>query len=307
MSRPRVGFTLVELLVVIAIIGILIALLLPAVQAAREAARRSQCSNNFKQIGLALHNYHDSHQVFPSGDINAGGYDCTWLGSEETRNFTALLLMLPYLEQSSLHDQVDFSKATGASDGNGVCTGPSAGIQTAVTSTELKAFLCPSDDYPPGPFTYTSNTAYATTSDYRTSYGLIYPVYNMGTSFARYTGTKTAFGHNGAAKFRDIKDGTSNTMVMMETPLEKQATMRGPFWAAYVATGAMFPYLRRINQPYSATDSRVDWGTPGSWHPGGCQVLLGDGAVRFISETSDWVDVQQALSTINGEEIIGEY
>jgi len=308
MSRPRGGFTLVELLVVIAIIGILIALLLPAVQAAREAARRSQCSNNFKQIGLALHNYHDSHKVFPAGDIDAGGYDCGWLQGGETRNFTAHLLMLPYLELSSLHDQIDFSVATGMSRGHddGNCVAPTTGVQTAVTSEKLGVFLCPSDDYPAGPYS-SSATAYDVDDAYRTSYGLIYPQYNMGTSYARYTGTKTAFGHNGAAKFRDFRDGTSNSMVMMETPLEKESDLRGPFWAAYVATTAMLPNERRINQPTSATDSRVRWGTPGSEHPGGCQVLLGDGAVRFVSETADWVDVQQALATINGGEIIGEY
>jgi len=89
MKRPqRKGFTLIELLVVIAIIAILIALLLPAVQQAREAARRSTCKNNMKQLGLALHNYHDSHKILPPGDINAGGYECAWLGTKETRNHT---------------------------------------------------------------------------------------------------------------------------------------------------------------------------------------------------------------------------
>ena len=111
----RLGFTLVELLVVIAIIGILIALLLPAVQAAREAARRSQCTNNMKQLGVAIHNYHDTHKVFPPAGLDYG-----WAGDANTSysrapssspvnrfNISGWVMVLPYLEQSALHDQYD--------------------------------------------------------------------------------------------------------------------------------------------------------------------------------------------------------
>lgn len=303
-NRSNKGFTLIELLVVIAIIAILIALLLPAVQQAREAARRSQCKNNMKQLGLALHNYHDSHRVLPPGDINAGGYDSGWLPTgSEVRNHTAYMFMLPFLDQTSIYNEIDFSLATSNSDGPPAHGG--GGHQTA-TERKIVVFTCPSDDHPVGP--QTGSGAYAVRNAYRTSYSVIYPTYNMGTSYEAYTNKalKSAFGHNGAARLRDVKDGTSNTMFMMETPLEKDSDIRGPFWSGYVATGAVSASYRRINAPISATDDRVNWYTPGSEHVGGCHVLMGDGAVRFVSENIDF-DLQKALATINGGEVISEF
>lgn len=301
------GFTLIELLVVIAIIAILIALLLPAVQQAREAARRSTCKNNLKQHGLALHNYHDSHRIFPPGDINAGGYECSWLGTQETRNHTTQLFMLPFIDQATIYNKINFSMATGLSDGNGACTGPSAGIQTAVTSTPIAVFECPSDAFSKGPYSYSSNTAYQTVDDYRTSYSVIYISYGSTTTYKAQTGVKTAFGRNGAAQIRDITDGMSNSMLMIETPMEKDSAIRGPFWATFVATSAVIaaPY-RKINHPTSATDSRAYWGSPGSQHTGGCHALMGDGAVRFLSENID-VNILRAVQTINGKEVVGDF
>lgn len=272
----RRGFTLIELLVVIAIIAILVALLLPAVQQAREAARRSQCKNNLKQLGLALHNYHDAHNILPPGDINAGGYDSAWLENlgQPPRNHTAYMFLLPYIDQAAVYNLIDFSLPTGAADGNGILTGPT-GSQPNAVGRSITVFECPSDPYPSGPYTYNSNTAYATDNAYRTSYGLVYPKYNMDTSYGAFTEIsngvplKSAFGHNGAARIRDFKDGTSNTLVIMETPMEKQSAIRGPFWSSYVATGNIFPERAIINKPYSATDNRVDWGYPGSSHEGG--------------------------------------
>jgi prepilin-type N-terminal cleavage/methylation domain-containing protein len=106
------GFTLIELLVVIAIIAVLIALLLPAVQQAREAARRSQCKNNLKQVGLALHNYHDTYNRLPASCINPGSnFSDKYLTSGQVRNFTGYLAILPYLDQSPLYNQINFSVA----------------------------------------------------------------------------------------------------------------------------------------------------------------------------------------------------
>ncbi len=312
----RCGFTLIELLVVIAIIAILIALLLPAVQQAREAARRSQCRNNLKQIGLAMHNYVDTHGVLPPGDINAGGYDSAWLlssGSRFVRNHTAHLFILPYIDQAPLYSKIDFSLATGASDGvNGAnTTGMGGGGYQTATEVPITIYSCPSDPHRLGPYTNAS-TAYAVRNAYRTSYGLVYPVYGMGRSFGAYMAAPTtqvrtsAFGHNGAARIRDFTDGTSNSMLVIETPLEKYDDIRGPFWAAYVATGTISPHEYRINHPYTATDKRAHHCAPGSKHVGGCHLLLADGSVRFLNENISMV-TQRALVTICGNEVGGEF
>ncbi|MEO6809908.1 MAG: DUF1559 domain-containing protein, partial [Isosphaeraceae bacterium] len=137
-NTTRRAFTLIELLVVIAIIGVLIALLLPAVQAAREAARRSQCVNNLKQIGLSLHNYHDSNNVFPMGASQAP-FD---LGQVDTWSvWSAQASLLPYIEQGPIYNAINFSWGSGAR-GSG-----SQAWQVNQTgyNTKINSFLCPSD------------------------------------------------------------------------------------------------------------------------------------------------------------------
>ena len=305
----RKAFTLIELLVVIAIIAILIALLLPAVQQAREAARRTQCKNQFKQWGLALHNYHDTHRIFPPGDMNGGGYDAGWLAAlpvadRYVRNHTGYLYLLPFIDQAPLYNQINFQAATGPADDDSIGGG---GTQTVLHSAPPAIFSCPSDPYTRGPYTYSSNMAYANTNGYRTSYAFNYSTYSINSTYAEYNSTnKAMFGHNGAARIRDITDGTSNTFAMLETPLEKDSDIRGPFWTSYVTTGTVSAFYRAMNTPTSATDSRVVWASAGSEHEGGCHVLLGDGAVRFVSENIDngtW----KALGSIRGGEVIGEY
>ena len=140
----RPGFTLIELLVVIAIISVLIALLLPAVQSAREAARRIQCTNNMKQIGLALHNYQDAFGSFPLGGIEAR-FGASWGEMLNATRISWRALVLPFLEQGNLYNSVNFLFAVGISN-SGTQYGVQPGfIQTTALSTVVTSYICPSD------------------------------------------------------------------------------------------------------------------------------------------------------------------
>ena len=134
----RKGFTLIELLVVIAIIAVLIALLLPAVQAAREAARRSQCVNNMKQMGIAIHNYHNVHNVFPMG-ASSGIYDATMVYNAK-QNLSLHAALLPFLEQTQVYNAINFN--WGCEDNNTILCYK---INFTGTTAQIKAFVCPSD------------------------------------------------------------------------------------------------------------------------------------------------------------------
>jgi len=194
--RPR-GFTLVELLVVIAIIGILVALLLPAVQAAREAARRMQCSNNLKQLGLALHNYHDTYKTFPASpgaptsETPSGRYQQNWLA------WSGLARLLPYVEQGPLHDRIDWNYRWDSDQGGSV-------NNTVVARARIPGYVCPSD--PAADINYTANMS-------PTSYG-----FSAGPSSSwdpdQFRPGIAAL--NTEVRIRDITDGTSNTIAMSE-------------------------------------------------------------------------------------------
>ncbi|MEO2020165.1 MAG: DUF1559 domain-containing protein [Fuerstiella sp.] len=314
------GFTLIELLVVIAIIAILIALLLPAVQQAREAARRTQCKNNFKQLGLALHNYHDVFDTFPPGQINPGVNTDSRLPytsncAVECRNITGYLLLLPYIEQAPLYQSLDFSVPMGSAQRSGggppTTVGGGAPFDHNVTiwdkTSPLAAFQCPSDAPYFEPRDRSGTNHYSMTKGHRTNYAW---------ALERWTSNqrelygkdrrrgKAAFGINGAARIAYIKDGSSNTMLMIETPRHKHSTSFGPFWNTWAYTNGIQP-ARGINH----VDTRS--GLPyafdaGSMHTGGCQILLGDGGVRFISENTDQ-RIVNGLVSIAGGEVLGEF
>ncbi len=314
----RRGFTLIELLVVIAIIAILVALLLPAVQQAREAARRSSCKNNLKQIGLALHNYHDVHSVFPPAVIHAGLDDCQEFMPQggQILNHTCYQMLLPFLEQGSLYDLYNFSLPSGTGRHSGCeATIGSYTITSATTrqfnivNSQIPVFRCPSD---PGADVGTGSAGgtYDSLGAYRTSYGVVAHTNGAGWSGTWRSATsssKGALGPNGSAKMRDLVDGTSNTMIFIETPLIKTSTSYGPFWNNASWTFFIQPgnASYALNVPYnSSSPLSYAWGS-GSFHTGGGQMVMGDGSVRFLSENANLATVQ-ALISVNGGEVIGE-
>jgi len=312
MKLSKRGFTLIELLVVIAIIAILIALLLPAVQQAREAARRTQCKNNLKQIGLALHNYHDTYNQFPASCMNpgsnlanAGGF----VPAGMIRNHTGYLSMLPMLEQANLYSRIDFSLATGRADWNGIGGG---GEQAVLARVKIPAFECPSDPPFDSPHTYTPLNMYTITDATRVSYGFVHETTEYDGNAGRHwksnrNNSRSAFGINSSANMRDITDGTSNTMLMIETPFQKEWEGFGPFLQAYTHTHFIIPTEFGINRWSVTTPKRLvyAWGA-GSQHTGGAQAVLGDGSVRFLSENMSSVTIASLVS-IAGSEVVGEF
>lgn len=273
--RLNPAFTLVELLVVIAIIGILIALLLPAVQAAREAARRAQCTNNLKQIGIALHNYHDTMKCFPVAFIRAAN------SADTTSQWGWQALILPFTEQDALADQLDSRSRTLEA----VITGTPALVQNVITG-----YRCPSDNEEElnmdRSFGDHGGTPRIATSNYVASYG------------CRRTVTRNTGGDADGAltymrtSFRDISDGTSNTFAAGERNGGSKGC-RSAMWAGAGnsrSTDAAAIYTTvgdiqtKLNHPQKDT-CRYAFG---SYHPGGANFVLCDGAVKFISETIEF-------------------
>lgn len=300
----RLGFTLIELLVVIAIIAILIALLLPAVQQAREAARRASCKNKIKQISLALHNYHETHRVFPPGAINYGWCTTTpaQMVGRTTHNKNGLSLLLPFLDQAPLYNQINQATANSAQNTGYCCSYGGSGVPLAGNPADnademtnlLDVFLCPSDDgtthlgtgapygttVAPGP----AKTNYELSADQTISC-------NLWAGQAR--NARKIFGENSRAKISDIKDGSSNTIMVCETT-RTVANGEPPAWGmrGWVTTGGdIDPGINVWDVPTGATQPSVgnlnSWGQVGSLHTGGAHFGFGDGAVRFISENTD--------------------
>jgi prepilin-type N-terminal cleavage/methylation domain-containing protein/prepilin-type processing-associated H-X9-DG protein len=341
-SHPRRGFTLIELLVVIAIIAVLIALLLPAVQAAREAARRSQCVNNMKQIGLALLNYESTNQGFPPPKIWSGSGIGNNGGIKGVLNTTGFTMILGYLEQTPLLNAYNFSQASSNS-----VNGPnnnvigSAVVNSTVVGSLVSVFACPSDQ-PPDVQNDTGAT-YSRTNARRSNYFFCstlwmeyYGPYAWGGSLPDYVQTtRGAFITDMSTRLREITDGLSNTTLVGESPQIHTSSVWGPYWGSGVHTstnGSVYPLPPLVNAIVSNIGLGPEWrdytttlpnafpnstqcGGPcgekklpyanvmGSKHPGGLNLVFGDGSVHFIKNSISG-NTWWGLNTIHGGEIL---
>ena len=334
MHRKSPGFTLIELLVVIAIIGVLVALLLPAVQSAREASRRAKCTNNLRQIGLAMHNYHDAMNRFPSAlTYVAGSPDVpTGIGSP----FAAIL---PYLDQQNVQNLLDAERDVWT------------GVSTTVAQIAIDTFICPSDTAPTSyQYDFFTTLAFPVGDTFGSdSYGL-----NKGVNDAQslspgfgpspVTHESGMFDFNAFRTIAQVRDGTSNTFFVGEAaggfpichgigcdePAGDRISVHfwlvgghsQPGWVTnfgFIYSGNKCSTVERLNKN-PVTDSVHDVdntfdNTPSfrggphwvtnfrSFHPGGANFLFVDGSVRFVKETID-MSAYRSLSTIKGGEVI---
>jgi len=316
---PRHGFTLVELLVVIAIIGVMVGLLLPAVQAAREAARRMQCSNQLKQQILAMHNYHDTLGSLPSAYISDSFHpnrDPETFDGPSGWGWSALLL--PYIEGTALHDNLRFDLP---------CWAPE---NAALVTTRLPVYLCPSATMSDSPVIVRDGARAELATFGRSTYvgnaGHEEPWGSAITDWRTVRGVNGPMIRNGRVKLRDVIDGLSNTVFLGEHhPLLSDKTWVGIIPGAELCTNSpqRFPFTECetaatymlvhsgpaaaegfVVHPPNAPEAHVC--QMYSSHPGGCNVALGDGSVRFIGEYVQ-AQIWAALSSMNGGEVVGEY
>ena len=323
------GFTLVELLVVIAIIGILIALLLPAVQAAREAARRGQCCNNLKQLCLAMHNYANSNQALPIG-LQASPLGTGTGGRPRMPGHTALTMILPFHEQASVLALYHTEFAN------------SHQINHEATRAQMKVYQCPSDDSSGRAAVNQQMQTEMSRSNYAVCFGASTMLRNAnginimtspnraGVDF----GTDGAFRIDDSRRWACFRDGTSNTTIASEvlagrddskSSADKNWDVRG-MWAWHVMGSFAYTHLNVPNSPVGdalyAAGSLNCVGTPqmpcdnshgNRWdelhaaarspHPGGVNVVFGDGHVTFVSETID-LQTWRCLGAMNDNQVI---
>ena len=307
LSSRKLGFTLVELLVVIAIIGVLVALTLPAVQAARETARRAQCINQLKQIGLALQQYHDTLGVLPPGrmgcDCNTGN-GCGTANSIFRPGTSGFGMILPQLEQQNLYDAIGWQKgaiapATGCSGISDGTVGWSTGLAKYLL-TRPKVYVCPSDVSDPVSYDKT----YATGS-YAFMHGTRGPSYGTEQTQLKHM-NNGSFMYRTKIRFKDIEDGLSNTIFageVVETHVEKSSNR-------WLIGSRHLDSLRSTENPINTkpgTGVVLDLygyktnGAFGSKHPQGANFVYGDASVAFMPSNID-LKVYRALATRKGGE-----
>jgi prepilin-type N-terminal cleavage/methylation domain-containing protein len=309
--RRRSGFTLVELLVVIAIIGVLVALLLPAVQAAREAARRMQCSNNMRQLGLALHNYHDNNQSFPLNyrPVTAGPY--SWMQA-----------ILPYIEQQNLYNQLTIGGTQSLAN------------NALVASTPIKTYLCPSDAATPKSSLLPNRSDSGGTkaiTNYKACSGAAWGWTIVNSNNARWPGDSNGLIHcdglmcsnsqgsgpssmtpgmgdvlKNLVRMAKITDGTSNSFAVGE------AIGAWSYWnwwynsnASVATCGLPLNYRRgidKLDSPTIANQWHQNYGFY-SLHPAGASFTMCDGSVRFVADNIDTISYR-ALATVEAGDTI---
>lgn len=335
-SRPisiRAAFTLIELLVVIAIIAVLIALLLPAVQQAREAARRTQCKNTLKQIGLALHNHHDTFQRLPPGacrdwqpfaPANEGGWGASWM-----------VFLLPYIDQAPMYNSYQFTGNSGHVNANNLAL---------LSNKKIPAFMCASS---------TINVLSSNGSKMIAHYAGIAGAVNG--NIPGYTETRNVSGGHGIASwggtmyaesqtnFRDMTDGSSNVIMIAEVSDFLRDTNKStrPDWTLAYSygwnMGTSHPYTStgdaervfntttvrwKINDKLKSSAGNTGWTGDGtsegirpdaglniplnSAHTGGVHVLLGDGSVRFLSDNLDFAILNRLVTRDDGQ-VVSEF
>ena len=337
MKRIPRGFTLVELLVVIAIIGVLVALLLPAVQAAREAARRSQCANNFKQVGLGLHNFSSARKRFPPGDIYAStsnwppggaGSSCGPIPTIVAPNrvgsyhdgYGWSFFILPFVEEETLYSQFDLNM------------GASTGSNFKLCAIPIKAYQCPDDPQagtmvhttggnqngtdPREDQQHTSMCAVADSFDHMCGFP-IHRKYGATNSNSSNSGisefSDSAFGNLEGARPAHISDGLSKTLFVGEVLGGGAGTYQGHFWTTHnmldtadgingasTVIGGAWPLVNSNGSNNNCRDTGFS-----SFHPGGCHFVFGDGHVQFLSENIAQ-NILVALTTRAGNESVTE-
>ncbi len=319
--HQRQGFTLVELLVVIAIIGILVALLLPAIQAAREAARRTQCTSNLRQYGLALHNYHDVWGQFPMGGPGTGGHP-----DNTNPRCSYVVRMLPFLEQGPLFDELDFT---------GNVPDQILGDGRRARAHQIPVTRCPSDDHPD------ESSGWAV-GNYSSSLGSqradgcssacrpfnVYmedlpagnEVYGRTTDNRQLSGMFSYYGPD--VRLRDVTGGTSHTLMVGEVlPACLSTGQRRGWWRANSGGGSFGTTITPLNNFTTCEFARdyeishpdctstscwnFSWGFR-SRHPGGVNFVLVDGSTRFISDAIDHANVFQSLGSRRSD-VVGQF